>query len=108
MARLLARPSPSPFATAASASLHGLTTNVDVIEIDFIEEDVVAPGSSAASPSCRGGGDPVIRHLEEAIHGVMVRHAIPDWLPFMGRIAAARDADGLVGDAGGTVEVMEL
>ncbi|KAG2577652.1 hypothetical protein PVAP13_6NG196700 [Panicum virgatum] len=131
MARLLAqtltlaRPAPSPSATAASASLRGLATKVEVIEIDLTEDDAAAPGSTAASPSVEVVG---IRRLEEAIHGVMVRRATPDWLPFVpggsfwvpplrrpqgvaelvGRIAAAGGAEGLVGAAGGAVEVVEL
>ncbi|PAN34273.1 hypothetical protein PAHAL_6G080100 [Panicum hallii] len=128
MARLLAqtltlaRPAPSPSAAAASASLRGLATKVEVIEIDLTEDDAAAPGSPAASPSVEVVG---IRRLEEAIHGVMVRRATPDWLPFVpggsfwvpplrrpqgvaelvGRIAAAGGAEGLVGAAGGAVEV---
>ncbi|PUZ44868.1 hypothetical protein GQ55_8G167300 [Panicum hallii var. hallii] len=34
-------------------------------------------------PVSRGGGDPFIRCLEEAIHGAMVRHTTPDWFPFV-------------------------
>ena len=130
MARLLAQTltlaRPAPSATAASASLRGLATKVEVIEIDLTEDDAAAPGGSpAAAPSVEVVG---IRRLEEAIHGVMVRRATPDWLPFVpggsfwvpplrrpqgvaelvGRIAAAGGAEGLVGAAGGAVEVVEL
>jgi hypothetical protein len=62
-----------------------------------------------------------IRRLEEAIHGVMVRRAAPDWLPFVpggsfwvpplrrphgvaelvGRIAAAGGSDGVAELVGG-------
>jgi hypothetical protein len=124
MARLLAQtltlPRPAP------TSLRGLATKVEVIEIDLAEEDTTA---SAGAPSSHASSVEVvgIRRLEEAIHGVMVRRATPDWLPFvpggsfwvppvrrphgvaelMGRISAARGADGVVGGSG-AVEVVEL
>ncbi|XP_066351797.1 uncharacterized protein [Miscanthus floridulus] len=126
MARLLtqtltlARPASSPSTTAASASLRGLSTKVEIIEIDLTEEDASssAHGSSPSSPSVEAVG---IRRLEEAIHGVMVRRAAPDWLPFVpggsfwvpplrrphgvaelvGRIAAAGGADGVAELVGG-------
>ncbi|XP_066325764.1 uncharacterized protein [Miscanthus floridulus] len=129
MARLLtqtltlARPASSPSTTAASASIRGLATKVEIIEIDLTEEDAgsSAHGSSPSSPSVEVVG---IRRLEEAIHGVMVRRAAPDWLPFVpggsfwvpplrrphgvaelvGRIAAAGGAElvGGIAAAGGT------
>ncbi|KAJ1267849.1 hypothetical protein BS78_07G089800 [Paspalum vaginatum] len=130
MARLLAqtlnlaRPTPSP--TTASASLRGIATKVEVIEIDLSEEDAgSSPGSPTASPSVEVVG---IRRLEEAIHGVMVRRATPDWLPFVpggsfwvppmrrphgvaelvGRFAAAGGAEGVVRAMGGAVEIAEV
>nr|CAB3482513.1 unnamed protein product [Digitaria exilis] len=131
MARLLAqtltlaRPGPCP---SASASLRGFATKVEVIEIDLTEDDAAAGsshGSPASSPSVEVVG---IRRLEEAIHGVMVRRATPDWLPFVpggsfwvpplrhphgvaelvSRIAAAGSAEGYAGAAGSAVEVVEL
>ncbi|KAJ1272658.1 hypothetical protein BS78_06G220300 [Paspalum vaginatum] len=65
----------------ASRALSG---KVDFIEIDLSEE--------SPSPSSAGGGegDPTrvevragMRRLEDAIHGVLVRRAAPDWLPFV-------------------------
>uniref|UniRef100_A0A804RFI3 Uncharacterized protein n=1 Tax=Zea mays TaxID=4577 RepID=A0A804RFI3_MAIZE len=133
MARLLtqtltlARPASSPSTTAASASLRGLATKVEIIEIDLAEEDAGSSshGSPSSSPSVEAVG---IRRLEEAIHGVMVRRAAPDWLPFVpggsfwvpplrrphgvaelvGRIAAAGGTEGGAGAVGGAVEVLEL
>jgi hypothetical protein len=128
MARLLAqtltltRPGPSP----SSASLWGLATKVEVIEIDLTEDDPVGSSSSpTASPSV---DVVVIRCLEEAIHGVMVRRATPDWLPFVpcgsfwvpplrrphgvaeifSRIAAAAGAEGLIGATDAAVGVVEI
>nr|ACG37583.1 hypothetical protein [Zea mays] len=88
MARLLtqtltlARPAASSSPTAAFASLRCLATKVEIVEIDLTEEDAgsSAHGSSPSSPSIEVVG---IRRLEEAIHGVMVRRAAPDWLPFV-------------------------
>jgi hypothetical protein len=113
MARLLAQ----TLARPALNSLRGLATKVEVIEIDLSEEDA---GAAAPSPNASSVELVGIRRLEEAIHGVMVRRATPDWLPFvpggsfwvppvrrphgvaelMGRIAAAG------GD--GAVEMVEL
>ncbi|GJN09644.1 hypothetical protein PR202_ga27669 [Eleusine coracana subsp. coracana] len=77
MARLLAQT--LTLARPAPTSLRGLSTKVEVIEIDLSEEDAAAsPSSQSSSVEVVG-----IRRLEEAIHGVMVRRATPDWLPFV-------------------------
>ncbi|OEL23440.1 hypothetical protein BAE44_0015541 [Dichanthelium oligosanthes] len=134
MARLLAqtltlaRPAPCSSTTAAaSASFRGFATKVEFIEIDLTEEDPAgsSPGSPASSRSIEAVG---IRRLEDAIHGVLVRRATPDWLPFVpggsfwvpplrrpqgvaelvSRIAAAGGTEGIVGAEGAAVEVVEL
>ncbi|KAF8655427.1 hypothetical protein HU200_061173 [Digitaria exilis] len=115
MARLLAqtltlaRPGPCP---SASASLRGFATKVEVIEIDLTEDDAAAGsshGSPASSPSVEVVG---IRRLEEAIHGVMVRRATPDWLPFVPGgsfwVPPLRHPHGVAELAGSAVEVVEL
>ncbi|KAL6843211.1 hypothetical protein ACP4OV_026924 [Aristida adscensionis] len=121
MARLLAQ----TLTLSRPASLRGLATKVEIIEIDLTaadsDADIADAGPSPDSPSLEVLG---IRRLEEAIHGVMVRRAAPDWLPFVpggsfwvpplrrphgvaelvGRIAAA---ESVVGGAG-AVEVVEI
>ncbi|KQJ95682.1 uncharacterized protein LOC100844999 [Brachypodium distachyon] len=85
LAQTLARPTP---ATGASPvfllpPIRGIANKVEFIEIDLAADDDA--GGAAATA---GGGSPAaevvgIRRLEEAIHGVMVRRASPDWLPFV-------------------------
>ncbi|XP_037436556.1 uncharacterized protein LOC125531583 [Triticum urartu] len=73
MARLLAQSlaRPSPATASVLPPLRGLSTKVELIEIDLAEED-------PSSVEVVG-----IRRMEEAIHGVMVRRATPEWLPFV-------------------------
>ncbi|XP_006659226.1 uncharacterized protein LOC102722514 [Oryza brachyantha] len=67
----LARPAPLP-------PLRGLATKVEVIEIDLADD--AGADDAAGPPSVEAVG---VRRLEEAIHGVIVRRAAPDWLPFV-------------------------
>lgn len=79
----LARPSAAPSALRFCRS-RALSDKVDFVEIDLSEE--------SPSPSSGGGdaGDSATvqaqmgsRRLEDAIHGVLVRRAAPEWLPFV-------------------------
>jgi hypothetical protein len=79
----LARPSAAPSALRFCPS-RALSDKVDFIEIDLSEE---SPSSSSGGG---GAGDPATvqaqmgsRRLEDAIHGVLVRRAAPEWLPFV-------------------------
>ncbi|WVZ87035.1 hypothetical protein U9M48_033736 [Paspalum notatum var. saurae] len=79
----LARPSAARPALRLRAS-RALSGKVDFIEIDLSEE---SPSSSSGGG---GEGDPTtvqvragMRRLEDAIRGVLVRRAAPDWLPFV-------------------------
>ncbi|RLN36179.1 hypothetical protein C2845_PM03G04410 [Panicum miliaceum] len=55
-------PAPSPAATAASTALRGLTTKVEVVEIDLTEEDAAASRFPAVSPSVEVRGGHPRRH----------------------------------------------
>ncbi|CAM0902643.1 unnamed protein product [Alopecurus aequalis] len=77
MARLLARTltlarPPAPRSTLLP--LRALSDKVELIEIDLSEES----SSSGAAEEPMG-----MRRLNDAIHGVLVRRAAPEWLPFV-------------------------
>ncbi|KAF0894148.1 hypothetical protein E2562_034884 [Oryza meyeriana var. granulata] len=91
MARLLsrtlslARARPSPLPSCSHRPLRGLSSKVEFIEID-LSEDAPAPSSSSSSGVEGGGSAPEemgMRRLEDAIHGILVRRAAPDWLHFV-------------------------
>jgi hypothetical protein len=70
---------------AAAARLRpsrALSTKVEFDEIDLSEESAASSGGAGGSV-----GDAAalmrIRRLEDAIHGILVRRAAPDWLPFV-------------------------
>ncbi|BAF15716.1 uncharacterized protein [Oryza sativa Japonica Group] len=90
MARLLSRTLALARADSAAVPsygrLHvrGVSSKVEFIEIDLSSED--APSSSSSSGVEGGGFGPRemgMRRLEDAIHGVLVRRAAPEWLPFV-------------------------
>lgn len=81
----LARPSAVRSALRFCPS-RALSDKVDFVEIDLSEE---SPSSSSGSDE-GGAGDSAtvqaqmgMRRLEDAIQGVLVRRAAPEWLPFV-------------------------
>ncbi|XP_008668913.1 uncharacterized protein [Zea mays] len=79
----LARPSGTPSALRFCPS-RALSDEVEFVEIDLSEE------SPASSSGGEGEGDSATvqaqmgsRRLEDAIYGVLVRRAAPEWLPFV-------------------------
>uniref|UniRef100_A0A0E0KUW4 Uncharacterized protein n=1 Tax=Oryza punctata TaxID=4537 RepID=A0A0E0KUW4_ORYPU len=88
MARLLSRTLALARASASALPysgrhLRGVSSRVEFIEIDLSEE---APSSSSSGVEGGGGFAPRemgMRRLEDAIHGVLVRRAAPEWLPFV-------------------------
>ncbi|GJN01823.1 hypothetical protein PR202_ga19124 [Eleusine coracana subsp. coracana] len=84
MARLLARTlaRPAPAAAARLRTSRALSTKVEFVEIDLSEESPASSGGGGGSVG--DAAAPVrMRRLEDAIHGVLVRRAAPDWLPFV-------------------------
>lgn len=84
MARLLARtlalsppPAPQPFLRP----VRGLSAKVELIEIDLAEDEDTA--SSSSSSSSGPAEEPRMRRLNDFLHGVMMRRARPEWLPFV-------------------------
>lgn len=80
MARLLARTltlarPPPPRSSLRPLRVRGLSAKVELIEIDLSEESA---SSSGAAEEPMG-----MRRLNDAIHGVIVRRAAPEWLPFV-------------------------
>lgn len=84
MARLLGR---TLVRRAAAAAVRlrpsrALSTKVEFVEIDLSEESPASSGGGGGSVG--DAAAPVrMRRLEDAIHGVLVRRAAPDWLPFV-------------------------
>ncbi|XP_066343774.1 uncharacterized protein [Miscanthus floridulus] len=90
MARLLAaraltlsRPSTAPSALRFCPS-RALSDKVDFVEIDLSEESPTSSsGGGGAGDSATAQAQMGSRRLEDAIHGVLVRRAAPEWLPFV-------------------------
>ncbi|KAL6843745.1 hypothetical protein ACP4OV_026316 [Aristida adscensionis] len=84
MARLLARSLALARLAAPGPALRGraraLSAKVEFVEIELSEE---SPSSPAGGGGAAGDAAPGMRRLEDAIHGVLVRRAAPDWLPFV-------------------------
>jgi hypothetical protein len=83
MARLLARTLTLARPPAPRSSLRphrALSAKVELIEIDLS----AAEDSASSSSSSGAAGDSAgMRRLNDAIHGVIVRRAAPEWLPFV-------------------------
>uniref|UniRef100_A0ACD5UFE5 Uncharacterized protein n=1 Tax=Avena sativa TaxID=4498 RepID=A0ACD5UFE5_AVESA len=84
MARLLSRTltlARPPAPRSSVRSLRALSDKVELIEIDLSEDSASSSTSGAAGDSPE---EPMgMRRLNDAIHGVMVRRAAPEWLPFV-------------------------
>jgi hypothetical protein len=71
-----------PAAVARLRPSRALSTKVEFVEIDLSEES--AASSGGAGGSVDDAAAPMrMQRLEDAIHGVLVRRAAPDWLPFV-------------------------
>ncbi|XBI94370.1 hypothetical protein VPH35_031018 [Triticum aestivum] len=81
MARLLARTLTlgRPAAPGSSLQPHrALSDKVELIEIDLSEESASSTSSGDSAEEPMGMG-----RLNDAIRGVLVRRAAPEWLPFV-------------------------
>ncbi|RCV35294.1 hypothetical protein SEVIR_7G240700v4 [Setaria viridis] len=91
LARLLAARTltlPRAAAGLSSALRHrtsrALSAKVEFVEIDLSEESPSSSsGGGGAGDSAKVQAQMGMRRLEDAIHGVLVRRAAPDWLPFV-------------------------
>ena len=91
MARLLAartltvaRAAAGPSSALRFRSSRALSAKVEFVEIDLSEESPSSPsGGGGAGDSAKVQAQRGLRRLEDAIHGVLVRRAAPDWLPFV-------------------------
>jgi hypothetical protein len=71
-----------PEAVARLGPSRALSSKVEFVEIDLSEES--AASSGGAGGSVDDAAAPMrMQRLEDAIHGVLVRRAAPDWLPFV-------------------------
>ncbi|CAN6250056.1 unnamed protein product [Urochloa humidicola] len=93
MARLLAARTLVLARAAAGSSTalrfrpsRALSGKVEFVEIDLSEESPPSSssgGGGAAGDSAKSQAQLGMQRLEDAIHGVLVRRAAPDWLPFV-------------------------
>ena len=91
MARLLAartltvaRAAAGPSSALRFRPSRALSAKVEFVEIDLSEESPSSPsGGGGAGDSAKVQAQRGVRRLEDAIHGVLVRRAAPDWLPFV-------------------------
>jgi len=91
MARLLAartltvaRAAAGPSSALRFRPSRALSAKVEFVEIDLSEESPSSSsGGGGAGDSAKVQAQRGLRRLEDAIHGVLVRRAAPDWLPFV-------------------------
>ncbi|XP_025825901.1 uncharacterized protein LOC112901245 isoform X2 [Panicum hallii] len=91
MARLLAARTltVARFAAGPSSALRfrpsrALSAKVEFVEIDLSEESPSSSsGGGGSGESAKVQAQRGMRRLEDAIHGVLVRRAAPEWLPFV-------------------------
>ncbi|XP_062226653.1 uncharacterized protein LOC133924928 [Phragmites australis] len=87
MARLLARTLTLARPAAPPSAFRFRTSRALSAKVEFVEIDLSEESPSSASSAEGGVGDSAppmgMRRLEDAILGVLVRRAAPDWLPFV-------------------------